>query len=97
MLVVNDLHVKFNNRDREAVGGISFSIKDGEILGLVGESGSGKTVTAMSIAGLLPRKQCMYSGDILLSVKIGGDTDSRHKENCVPVSQTNPFHLNFVL
>ena len=67
MLVVNDLHVKFNNRDREAVGGISFSIKDGEILGLVGESGSGKTVTAMSIAGLLPRKQCTYSGDILLS------------------------------
>ena len=64
MLVVNDLHVKFNNRDREAVGGISFSIKDGEILGLVGESGSGKTVTAMSIAGLLPRKQCTYSGDI---------------------------------
>ncbi|MBQ9661673.1 MAG: ABC transporter ATP-binding protein [Oscillospiraceae bacterium] len=66
MLEVRDLHVKFNNRDREAVGGISFRIGAGEILGLVGESGSGKTVTAMSIAGLLPRKQCSYSGDILL-------------------------------
>lgn len=67
MLEINDLHVKFNNRNREAVGGISLRINDGEIVGLVGESGSGKTVTAMSIAGLLPRRQCTYSGDILLN------------------------------
>ncbi len=66
MLEVKDLHVKFHSRDREAVGGVSFTIQDGEILGLVGESGSGKSVTAMSIAGLLPRKQCDYSGEILL-------------------------------
>ena len=66
MLEVRDLHVKFHNRDRQAVDGVSFSIMDGEILGLVGESGSGKSVTAMSIAGLLPRKQCAYSGQILL-------------------------------
>ena len=66
MLEIRDLHVKFHNRDREAVGGISLSIADGEIVGLVGESGSGKTVTAMSIAGLLPRRQCSYSGEILL-------------------------------
>jgi len=66
MLEIRDLHVKFHNRDREAVGGISLTIHDGEILGLVGESGSGKSVTAMSVAGLLPRKQCTYSGEILL-------------------------------
>jgi len=66
MLEIRDLHVKFHTRNREAVAGISFAIHDGEILGLVGESGSGKTVTAMSIAGLLPRKQCSYSGDVLL-------------------------------
>lgn len=69
MLEIKDLHVRFNNRDREAVGGITFSIQDGEIVGLVGESGSGKSVTAMSIAGLLPRSQCTYSGDILLNGK----------------------------
>ena len=67
MLEIRDLHVRFHNRDREAVGGISLTIGNGEIVGLVGESGSGKTVTAMSIAGLLPRKQCSYSGDILLN------------------------------
>ena len=66
MLEIRDLHVKFHNRNREAVGGVSLTIHDGEILGLVGESGSGKSVTAMSVAGLLPRKQCAYSGRILL-------------------------------
>lgn len=66
MLEIRDLHVKFNTSSREAVGGISLYINNGEIFGLVGESGSGKTVTAMSIAGLLPRRQCTYSGDILL-------------------------------
>lgn len=66
MLEIKDLHVKFHNRSREAVAGISLTIPDGEILGLVGESGSGKSVTAMSVAGLLPRRQCSYSGQILL-------------------------------
>ena len=69
MLEIRDLHVKFLGRDREAVAGVSLSIRAGEILGLVGESGSGKTVTAMSVAGLLPRKQCDYSGEILLDGK----------------------------
>lgn len=66
MLEIRDLHVKFHNRNREAVAGVSLTIRDGEILGLVGESGSGKSVTAMSVAGLLPRKQCSYSGQVLL-------------------------------
>jgi len=66
MLEIRDLHVKFHARDREAVSGVSLTIADGEILGLVGESGSGKSVTAMSVAGLLPRKQCAYSGEIRL-------------------------------
>jgi len=66
MLEIQDLHVRFHGRDREAVAGASLFIGEGEIVGLVGESGSGKTVTAMSVAGLLPRKQCEYSGNILL-------------------------------
>ena len=66
MLEIQNLHVKFHSRKREAVSGVSLTIRNGEILGLVGESGSGKSVTAMSVAGLLPRKQCDYSGQILL-------------------------------
>ena len=66
MLEIRDLHVKFHNRDREAVAGVSFTIENGDILGLVGESGSGKSVTAISVAGLLPRSRCDYCGEILL-------------------------------
>ena len=39
MLEIRDLHVKFPGRDREAVAGVSLSIRAGEILGLVGEIG----------------------------------------------------------
>ncbi len=69
MLEIKDLRVRFHNRSRDAVAGVSLKIEEGEIMGLVGESGSGKTVTAMSVAGLLPRRQCDYSGEILLDGK----------------------------
>ena len=71
MLEVTDLKVHFHDAapDRFAVGGISFCVEDGEILGLVGESGSGKSVTAMAVTGLLPRRKCDYTGEILLSGK----------------------------
>ena len=38
-----------------AIEEVSFSLKEGEILGIVGESGSGKSVTALTIMGLLPQ------------------------------------------
>lgn len=68
ILKVQDLRVHFKDAapDRFAVDGLSFSIGEGEIVGLVGESGSGKTVTAMSIGGLLPRKKAEFSGSITL-------------------------------
>ncbi len=68
ILKVENLKVHFHDAapDRFAVNGVSFTIGEGEILGLDGESGSGKTVTAMSISGLLPRGKADVSGSITL-------------------------------
>ncbi len=52
-VVVRDLIVRRAD-GTELVHGISFEIRRGEILGLVGESGSGKSLTALSLARLLP-------------------------------------------
>ena len=48
----------------KAVDGVSFTLNEGETLGIVGESGSGKTVTSMSILRLLPPAARIVGGEI---------------------------------
>jgi len=55
LLDIRDLTVSFpsgNSRVR-AVNGVTYRLKEGEVLGVVGESGSGKSVHALSIMRLL--------------------------------------------
>lgn len=50
----------------KAVDGVSFSVSQGEILGVVGESGCGKSVTSQSILRLYDeKKQTRYGGHIM--------------------------------
>lgn len=53
LLSVSDLSVATSRGDR-IVSGVSLTLERGQCLALVGESGSGKSMTAMSVAGLLP-------------------------------------------
>ena len=57
VLRVRGLTVSFRTEDGplSAVDQVDLEVRDGEVLAIVGESGCGKSVTAMSLAGLLPR------------------------------------------
>ena len=67
LLEVKDLRVSFFTPAGEvkAVGGISYDLNDGEVMGIVGESGSGKSVEAYSIIGLLQSPGKVVGGSIL--------------------------------
>ena len=67
LLDVRALDVSFHTPSGElhAVNGISYTVREGEVMGLIGESGSGKTVGAYSILGLLKAPAKINSGSAL--------------------------------
>ena len=69
LLEIKDLKLEFvsGTKALRAVDGVSFAIYPGETVCLVGESGCGKSVTALSIARLVPSPPARYpGGEILL-------------------------------
>lgn len=74
LLEIRDLRLEFQQGEESltALDGVSISLDAGETLALVGESGSGKSITALSIARLLPSPPAHYvGGEILIE---GRDT-----------------------
>lgn len=67
LLEIKNLAIEFHDTvpPTKIVEDISFSMEEGEILGIVGESGSGKTQTALSVMGLLGEHARMPRGEIL--------------------------------
>lgn len=55
LLNVDKLSVHFGDESApfRAVDRISYSVKQGEVVGIVGESGSGKSVSSLAIMGLI--------------------------------------------
>ncbi len=72
MLRVTDLRLSYSTPagDLPAVDGLSFSVAQGEALGLVGESGAGKSSLALALMRVLPRNVANLQGRVEL-----GDTD----------------------
>lgn len=69
VLEVENLATQFATREAtiRAVDGISFTVGEGEVVGIVGESGCGKTVTALSLLRLVePRVGRIVSGSVRL-------------------------------
>jgi oligopeptide/dipeptide ABC transporter ATP-binding protein len=68
LLQVSDLQTHYvsfgGERIVKAVDGISFTLEEGETLGIVGESGCGKTTTCQSIVNLLPPAARIVGGSI---------------------------------
>lgn len=66
MLDVTGLQIQFptSRGTVQAVRGIDFEIRSGQVVGLVGESGSGKSATAAALLNLLPSPGRVVAGDI---------------------------------
>ncbi|RAI03106.1 microcin ABC transporter ATP-binding protein [Acuticoccus sediminis] len=106
LLSIEDLSVAFRQEGRTqlAVDHVSLQVAPGETLAVVGESGSGKSVTALSVARLLPYPaashpsgRIMFKGRDLLSLsdremqKVrGNDITMIFQE---PMTSLNPLHV----
>lgn len=68
VLDVEDLHVHFKIYEGtvHALEGVTFSVMQGEILGLVGETGCGKSVCALSLLRCVPEPGEIVKGRIVL-------------------------------
>ncbi|SHF93261.1 amino acid/amide ABC transporter ATP-binding protein 2, HAAT family [Desulfacinum infernum DSM 9756] len=88
MLEVKDLHVRYGNI--QALHGISFTVKEGEMVALLGANGAGKTTTLLSImrlpppeAPLVTKGSILYKGVDLIGVP-PHEVVSRHGIGLVP-------------
>lgn len=86
-LQITDLRKSFDGT--VAVHGISFSVDEGEVLGIVGPNGAGKTTTVKMIVDLLTPD----SGTISLFGKTMRNLDVRHLIGYMPETPSFYHHL----
>ena len=84
----NLLHFKRQRADRfVAVKGISFYVREGEILGIIGKNGSGKSTTLNALAGIFSPDSGTIDlhdhSNSLLSIGVGFQREMTGRENIV--------------
>jgi oligopeptide transport system ATP-binding protein len=103
LLQIENLTTKFHTDEGtvHAVNGISYSLKEGETIGVVGESGCGKSVHALSVMRLIPTPpgeikdgKVNYRGRDLLQIPIDDMREVRGGEIAMvfqdPMTSLNP-------
>jgi len=102
ILEVHDLKTRFYTEEGivKAVEGVSFKIKEGEVLGLVGETGCGKSVTALSVLqlvrppGIIEEGKVVFQGEDLLQKSTSDVMKYRGKDITMifqdPLNSINP-------
>ncbi|MGA3797530.1 dipeptide ABC transporter ATP-binding protein [Pseudomonas fluorescens] len=96
LLEVENLAISIDSSP--TVRGISFALREGEILGLVGESGSGKSLTCRALLGLLPESarvsgRVNFAGRDLLSLSTEAMRSIRGREIAM-IFQNPASHLD---
>lgn len=102
LLDVRGLNVHFQTPEGElqAVRDVSFSLRQGETLGVVGESGSGKSQTMLAMMGLLApnaraQGQVLFKGENILNVPTAALNRVRGQKIAMifqdPMTSLNPF------
>jgi peptide/nickel transport system ATP-binding protein len=77
VLTIRGLSVRFRTEDGSvsAVDTVDLDVGEGEIVAIVGESGCGKSVTAMSLAGLLPPSATIEGSVLLRETELVGASE----------------------
>lgn len=86
ILTINKLNKGYKDTDF-AVKNVSFTLKEGSILGFIGENGAGKSTTINCILNVLNKD----SGEIRIFGKEMGDKDVEIRENIGVVYDSNNF------
>jgi peptide/nickel transport system ATP-binding protein len=104
LLEVKNLKVHFPTEDGlvKAVDGVSFSLQQGETLGVVGESGSGKSVTFLTVMGLVSFGGAIVEGEVIFQgqdlLKLPGDEMRNIRGSKIsmifqdPMTSLHPFY-----
>ena len=78
MLEINHLSVQLQTQRGPAfaIRDVSFTLEQGDTVGLVGESGCGKSITAMALMGLLPESAKVTGSIRLDGQELVGQSDA---------------------